>query len=194
MTQAPLTPVDCDLRDFKFMPVEVQRVLQSETWVMGSGDARAAAIALWFQSWHQVPAGSLPNIDKMLSHLAACSKWKGVREHALRGWVLCSDGRLYHPDIAPNVIRAWKAKQARLLRVSRRLEIESGEWAAIRTAVFLRDDFTCTYCGVRGVRLEADHIVPVSRGGKTALDNLATACFPCNRSKGAKLLEEWRRP
>lgn len=195
MTQpAPMTPADCDLRDFPFMPVETDRVLKSETWIMGTGDERAAAISLWFQSWHQVPAGSLPNKDEVLAHLAVCAKWKKVKAHALRGWVLCSDGRLYHPDIAPLVVRAWTAKQARMRKVSRRLELESGVWAALRSAVFLRDDFTCRYCGARGVRLEADHVIPVARGGTTCMENLATACFPCNRSKGSKLLEEWRRP
>ena len=192
---APLTPRECNLQDFPFMPLEVKRLLNSETWGLGSGDDRAAAMTLWLQSWHQVPAGSLPARDEMLAHLAGMpTKWKKVKAHALRGWVLCTDGRLYHPEIAPLVLRAWAAKQARMRKVSRRLEIESGEWAEIRQAVFERDDYTCRYCGVRGVRLEADHVIPVARGGETSMENLATACFPCNRSKDSKLLEEWRRP
>jgi 5-methylcytosine-specific restriction endonuclease McrA len=66
-------------------------------------------------------------------------------------------------------------------------------WAALRSLVFARDDFTCQYCGIRGARLECDHIVPVSRGGGDFLENLTTACFGCNRSKRNKLLSEWRR-
>lgn len=65
------------------------------------------------------------------------------------------------------------------------------EWRRLRTAVFHRDDYTCTYCGARGVRLECDHIVPISRGGSNDIENLATACFTCNRSKRDKLVEEW---
>lgn len=107
---SPLTPADCDLRDFPFMPVETDRVLKSETWIMGTGDERAAAISLWFQSWHQVPAGSLPNKDEVLAHLAVCAKWKKVKAHALRGWVLCSDGRLYHPVVCEKVLEAWVEK------------------------------------------------------------------------------------
>jgi hypothetical protein len=64
---APLTPPDCVLRDFQFMPMDVQRLLKSDTWVLGSGDERAAAMTLWLESWHQVPAGSLPKQDKMLA-------------------------------------------------------------------------------------------------------------------------------
>lgn len=67
------------------------------------------------------------------------------------------------------------------------------EWAKIRTAIFERDDYTCTYCGTRGGQLQCDHIIPVARGGLHDDDNLTTACEPCNRSKGAKLLSEWRQ-
>lgn len=65
--------------------------------------------------------------------------------------------------------------------------------ADLRMQIFERDDYTCRYCGERGVRLEADHVVPVSKGGSDDPANLVTACFPCNRSKGAKLLQDWVR-
>jgi 5-methylcytosine-specific restriction endonuclease McrA len=67
------------------------------------------------------------------------------------------------------------------------------EWAKIRTSIFERDNYTCTYCGSYGGRLQCDHIVPVAKGGSHHEDNLTTACEPCNRSKGAKLLSEWRQ-
>jgi hypothetical protein len=71
------------------------------------------------------------------------------------------------------------------------LRNHSSEWWALRTRVFERDDYTCRYCGARGGKLECDHIIPVSRGGSDDLSNLATACFPCNRSKRDKTPEEW---
>jgi len=64
------------------------------------------------------------------------------------------------------------------------------EWSVVRLAVFQRDDYTCRYCGVSGVRLECDHIVPLSRGGSNEMTNLATACQTCNRKKAAQTLEE----
>jgi hypothetical protein len=64
-------------------------------------------------------------------------------------------------------------------------------WSKVRTFIFNRDDFTCVYCGSRGGRLECDHVIPVSRGGHHGEDNLVTACFACNRSKRAKLVDEW---
>ncbi|MCT9071208.1 YdaU family protein [Cupriavidus gilardii] len=106
----PLTPADCDLRDYHFMQIEVKRLLTSETWVLGTGDERAAAIALWLESWHQVPAASLPDNDRMLAHLSQAKNWKRVKEHSLRGWVKCTDGKLYHPVVAEKALEAWISK------------------------------------------------------------------------------------
>lgn len=41
-------------------------------------------------------------------------------------------------------------------------------------------------------RLEVDHIMPWSRGGTHARENPQALCLPCNRSKWAKTMEEWR--
>ncbi|NBV22540.1 MAG: HNH endonuclease [Proteobacteria bacterium] len=53
--------------------------------------------------------------------------------------------------------------------------------------IFNRDEFRCVYCGKSsvedGVKLEADHIVARSAGGKDSAGNLVTACRGCNRSK-----------
>lgn len=59
-----------------------------------------------------------------------------------------------------------------------------------RFEVFKRDGFVCQYCGSSPpkVVLEIDHIVAVSAGGPDDIDNLITACFDCNRGKGAREL------
>jgi len=106
----PLMPATVDLRDFQFMPIDVRRLLTSETWMLGDGEERAAAMTLWLESWHQVPAGSLPNNDRMLAHLAQCPRWSKVKRHALRGWVECADGRLYHPVVCEKALEAWLSK------------------------------------------------------------------------------------
>lgn len=49
----------------------------------------------------------------------------------------------------------------------------------------------CFYCGQKSDRLEVDHVMPVSRGGTSAADNLVASCRACNASKGAKTLDEW---
>lgn len=106
----PLVPANCSLSDFAFMPLDVRRLLTSETWVLASGEERAAAMCLWLESWHQIPAGSLPDNDRMLAHLAQCPNWSAVKEQALRGWTKCSDGRLYHRVVAEKALEAWIEK------------------------------------------------------------------------------------
>ena len=61
--------------------------------------------------------------------------------------------------------------------------------AFTRFNVFLRDRFTCQYCGgsLPTHELTFDHVVPRSRGGHTAWDNVVTACSPCNLGKGDRL-------
>lgn len=65
-----------------------------------------------------------------------------------------------------------------------------------RFDVFKRDGFACQYCGRKTpeVVLEVDHIIPVSEGGENDTDNLATACFECNRGKAAKSLKAIPEP
>lgn len=109
---APLVPADCDLRDFAFMPLDVRRLLTSETWVLGTAEEKVAALTLWAESWHQVPAASLPDNDRMLAHLSqAGARWAKIKEHVLRGWVRCADGRLYHPVVAEKAREAFAKKE-----------------------------------------------------------------------------------
>lgn len=48
----------------------------------------------------------------------------------------------------------------------------------------------CFYCGREGG--EIDHVVPLARGGRHSIGNLVSCCKRCNRSKGAKLITEWK--
>jgi len=54
----------------------------------------------------------------------------------------------------------------------------------IRWQVWERDNFICQGCGARRY-LSVDHIIPESKGGTLALDNLQTLCKPCNSRKGS---------
>jgi 5-methylcytosine-specific restriction endonuclease McrA len=62
--------------------------------------------------------------------------------------------------------------------------------AFTRFNVFLRDRFSCQYCGseLSASELTFDHVVPRSRGGRTNWTNVVAACSPCNLRKGNKLL------
>ncbi|MBT3361271.1 MAG: HNH endonuclease [Rhodospirillales bacterium] len=58
--------------------------------------------------------------------------------------------------------------------------------AFTRFNVFLRDGFSCQYCGYSfaAERLTFDHVIPRSRGGRTLWNNVVAACEPCNLRKG----------
>ncbi len=64
--------------------------------------------------------------------------------------------------------------------------------AFTRFNVFLRDRFSCQYCGgaYSAENLTFDHIVPRSRGGRTHWGNVVAACAPCNLRKGHRLPQE----
>lgn len=58
----------------------------------------------------------------------------------------------------------------------------------IRESILARDNWTCQRCGNSvynepNLLLEVDHIIPISKGGKTEPNNLQTLCWRCNRSK-----------
>ncbi|MGH2560176.1 MAG: HNH endonuclease [Thermomicrobiales bacterium] len=65
----------------------------------------------------------------------------------------------------------------------------------VRFEVLRRDNYTCRYCGAKGPEaggsaiLEVDHRIPVSQGGTNDMVNLWTACWDCNRGKGATKLD-----
>jgi 5-methylcytosine-specific restriction endonuclease McrA len=56
-----------------------------------------------------------------------------------------------------------------------------------RRAIFARDQWTCQYCGNERGTLTIDHVIPRSKGGTSAWDNIVTCCAPCNRRKGDRL-------
>lgn len=62
-----------------------------------------------------------------------------------------------------------------------------------RRNVLRRDGNRCQYCGHRE-RLTLDHVVPRSRGGPDAWDNLVAACVPCNNRKGNRTPDEASMP
>ncbi len=61
--------------------------------------------------------------------------------------------------------------------------------AFTRFNLFLRDEFSCQYCGAKQ-DLTFDHVLPRKLGGVTSWENVVAACAPCNLKKGSKTLRE----
>jgi 5-methylcytosine-specific restriction endonuclease McrA len=70
--------------------------------------------------------------------------------------------------------------------------LPSREVRFTRRNIFYRDKNRCQFCGgiFRQKDLNLDHVVPLSRGGKSTWDNVVCACVPCNTRKGDRTPEE----
>lgn len=111
---APLTPSNCCLAGYGYMPLEVDRLRKSRAWLVAKRQPHLAfyMVNLWTAAWKETPAASLENDDDVLADAAMCDpeKWPDLREQVLRGFRLCSDGRLYHELIACRALEAWLDK------------------------------------------------------------------------------------
>jgi uncharacterized protein YdaU (DUF1376 family) len=125
---APPVPADCDLRDMDGFMLNVERLLASELWALSDGSSFKAAVALWCRSWKQIPAASLPDDDAVIAAFAGVSvpMLRKNRAVILRGFIKCSDGRLYHKTLAEDAVRSMAAKQ-------RRKEAKEAEAERLRT-------------------------------------------------------------
>lgn len=63
--------------------------------------------------------------------------------------------------------------------------------AELRRMVFRRAESRCEYCRIPAddaiLPHEPDHIIAIKHAGETVEENLAVACFLCNRFKGTDL-------
>ena len=64
--------------------------------------------------------------------------------------------------------------------------------ALSRKNILMRDRYTCQYCMkvLPAGELTLDHVIPRSRAGESAWENLVACCHPCNNRKGSRTPEE----
>lgn len=185
---APLTPADCDLRDYPWMPLDCTRLLTSETWMLGTAEEKVAALTLWCKSWHQVPAGSLPNNDKMLASLSESGpRWSRVRDHAMRGWILCDDGRLYHPVVSEKANHSWGLKQKQKARTQAARQALDAKRRSVTDAV------TETVTGVVAEIVTGSIRTEQNRTEKKVSSNEVAprAASPQRSDRGSRLPPDW---
>src|ERR1043166_2160156 len=107
----PFVSAEVDLRGMPGFMLNVERLLQSELVALGTPEECWAALMLWCRAWKQTPPASLPDDDRVLSAFSGAGKrWQKVKEIALRGFVKCSDGRLYHRVLAEEANNPWKRR------------------------------------------------------------------------------------
>ena len=82
--------------------------------------------------------------------------------------------------------RSARKRKRRMDRVEHDLSAE--QWMALQAAWG-----GCAYCGATGTPLQRDCVLPISRGGRYTLDNIAPACGSCNASKCNDEVTGWLR-
>ncbi len=82
--------------------------------------------------------------------------------------------------------RYAKRRKRRMDRVEHDLSPE--QWSALKDAWG-----GCAYCGATDRPLQRDCVLPISRGGRYTLDNIAPACASCNASKCNDEVTGWLR-
>lgn len=159
---APLVPEDVDLRSFTYIPFDIAWLVDSDFAITASGEGFKTAITLLARSWGQIPAGSLPDDDRMLAHLAgfgrgdaALAQWSLVKDEALTDFVLCSDGRFYSRSLAGRTLEAWNSKVSQKGRTeaARKARQEKREAGSVTSSV------TDTVTGSRGDERRGEGII-----------------------------------
>lgn len=194
----PLTPPDCDLRGYDFMPLYGHRLFTSDLYTSSTDTEFRAALRLWWSAWQQCPAGSLPDNDSALAMMSDYGRdikgWRQIKEKALHGFVRCSDGRLYHPMLCEEAVKAFalrlksdakrEADRERLNQWRQRRSMSEGKWEEVRGRVFTRDGYKCQTCNSND-DLHCDHIISLADGGDNSEANLVTLCRACHSRKTA---------
>ncbi len=67
-------------------------------------------------------------------------------------------------------------------------DLTDSQWAALKTAWG-----GCAYCGATGTPLQKDCVLPISRGGRYALENVVPCCRSCNTRKCNSEVTSWMR-
>jgi 5-methylcytosine-specific restriction endonuclease McrA len=111
-----------------------------------------------------------------------------------RAFVLVGDGKAEVVELGITMV--WTSTRAytcpsviRLLYLIKRVQPVA---KLTRRELFMRDNYTCQYCGKQSKDLTIDHVMPRHRGGPHRWENLVSACKTCNHRKGGRLPEEAR--
>jgi 5-methylcytosine-specific restriction endonuclease McrA len=120
----------------------------------------------------------LLNADYSFLHVV---KWK-------KAITLICKGKVEVLKLGKKIVRNFEGTKEiivplimRLIRMVRTLYKNKVPYS--KRNVFIRDEFTCAYCGIEPPKLTIEHVVPRDQGGKSTWENTVAACKPCNDRK-----------
>ncbi|MGI8644524.1 MAG: HNH endonuclease [Thermomicrobiales bacterium] len=114
--------------------------------------------------------------------------------NARRAIVMVFDGKAEILEEYPFVVRSTRSifPFPSVIRMTYLIRRPRPRVKLTRREIFIRDGYTCQYCGRNGHNLTIDHFVPRSRGGGHTWENLVSACKSCNHRKGGKSPQQAR--
>lgn len=137
------------------------------------------------RAWHQ----NRPEYNKTYHKMYAnknhdrLEAYKEANRHRFRDWFR-------------NYVRTHREQRA-INEANRRTrkELMGGSFTAQQwRELKARYNYTCLCCGRQEpeIRLTADHVIPLSRGGSNDISNIQPLCLSCNSSKGARRITDYR--
>lgn len=106
--------------------------------------------------------------------------------------VICEKAEVIEAYGSPLYTTSYTFEAPSVIRLHQLIKRPRPRVKLTRREVFVRDRYTCQYCGTSHNDLTLDHVVPRSRGGPHTWENLVTACRSCNHRKGGKTVNEAR--
>ena len=128
-----------------------------------------------------------------------CEKVKAVSDFYKQSYTglpaaQCKECQLIKKRVARQRERHSKFVSKEKIRGMEAVDYTLSDWEA----AMLHFGGRCCYCGkaegrAKKSRFDREHLIPLSRGGKTVRNNIAPSCRACNRARGNKNLFEWFR-
>jgi len=95
--------------------IDVERLVQSKTWLLASDDMKPWLLRIWVESWRSIPVGSFEDDDEIISARIGMplNTFQANKKVILRGWKQHSDGLLYHSTITELVLKmvGWRENE-----------------------------------------------------------------------------------
>ena len=124
----------------------------------------------------------LANIDRI-------KKYRKENSHIRRQWNLANAEKIKEQKRQYSLANTEQRKNSDSRRRTKKLS--NGVYEISKKELKKLYSSPCFYCGSIN-SIHADHVIPISKGGRHSIGNLLPACAKCNMSKGSKLLIEWR--
>jgi 5-methylcytosine-specific restriction endonuclease McrA len=117
-----------------------------------------------------------------------------VAEHAKQVYANLVRWRKNNPDKLHAQSRDWYRRNAPVLVmrcINRQKRIKNGDQISVEDWKNIKSFYgnKCLCCGRTSVKLEIDHVIPLSLGGTHSIDNIQPLCRSCNARKNAKHID-----